>query len=127
MHEEKPTGKLGPKQEAALERQIEQAKPSYMPSIVRHEDDGSMTKMTLATVESVRNMQEEIDNLRQRCSDLKHALGEGADWSYRAISAEKRAARMCLVVEQFCRQCEDGDEPGSCADCLLQPYGGGKQ
>ena len=54
------------------------------------QDDGSMTKMTLATVESVKNMQAEIDNLRQRCSDLKHALGEDAGWFDRAISAEKR-------------------------------------
>jgi hypothetical protein len=94
MHEKKPTGKLDPKQGAALERQIEQAKSSYMPSIVRHEDDGSMTKMTLATVESVKNMQAEIDSLRQRCSDLKHALGEDAGWFDRAISAEKRAKEL---------------------------------
>lgn len=74
MHEEKPTGKLDPKQEAALEHQFEQADSSYMPSIVRHEDDGSKTDMTLLTVEAVSKMQSEINRLRAELCDTKTKL-----------------------------------------------------
>lgn len=179
MHEEKPTGNIDPRQESSLERQFERAKSSYMPSIVRHEDDGSKTDMILVE-------RSEIDSLRQRVSDLKHALGEDAGWFDRAKNAEQETlrllaeieawkdasglerggdpdavtpddlrneianlhacqekswgaadeallaeheaemAKVCLVVEQFCRQCEYRPDPGSCSDCPLQPYGGGK-
>ena len=60
--------------EAALERQIEQAKSSYMPSIVRHEDDGSRTDMTLLTVEAVSKMQAEINRLQAELCDTKTKL-----------------------------------------------------
>ena len=95
MHEEKPTGKLDSKQEASLERQFEQAKSSYMPSIIRHEDDGSTTDMALVE-------RSEINSLRQRVSDLKHALGEDAGWFDRAKSAEKRVKEvndaLCMAL-----------------------------
>ena len=61
MYEEKPTGKLDPKQEAALDRQIEQVKPSYMPSIVRHEDDGSTTDMTLVERSEINSLRHDIE------------------------------------------------------------------
>lgn len=44
----------------------------------------------------------EISNLRQRVSDLKHALGEDAGWFDRAKSAEKRVKEvndaLCMAL-----------------------------
>lgn len=76
MDKQKGTGTLEPEQEAALERQFKHATSSYMPSIVRHEDDGSTTDMTLLTVESVRKMQEKINRLTAEIDDLKRELRE---------------------------------------------------
>ena len=47
----------------------------YEPQIVRHEDDGSETDMTLLTVESVRKMQSEIHRLKEEIEEWKNASG----------------------------------------------------
>ena len=48
---------------------------TYEPKIFRHEDDGSMTKMTLATAESVEKMQAEINRLNAEIDEWKAASG----------------------------------------------------
>ena len=47
---------------------------AYTPNIFRHEDDGSTTKMTLATKESMRNLGAELTALRRDNAVLKRAL-----------------------------------------------------
>jgi hypothetical protein len=67
-----------------------------------HEGKPVSENMILATIKSVKDMQEEIDNLRQRASDLKHALGEDAGWFDRAKNdAERERDQMRLEVEAW--------------------------
>ena len=70
MHEEKPTDS------------------SYMPSIVRHEDDGSKTDMTLLTVEAVSKMQSEINRLRAELCDLLREVDEWKNASQLEIAGD---------------------------------------
>ena len=69
------------------------------------------------------------DDLYKEIAHLRAAQEKSWSAADEALLAEHESemAKMVLGVEQFCRQCEDGDEPGSCPDCPLQPYGGGKQ
>ena len=52
---------------------------AYAPKIFRHEDDGSTTRMTMATVESLRNLMAELAALRRDNAVLKRALEKMAD------------------------------------------------
>jgi len=101
----------------------------YQPCILRHENDGSKTEMTLVE----RKTLDEICQLRLRVASLEHALSrrtkEVLERGDEALVAEYEIekARIFLTIESFCQKCEYRPEPGSCADCPLSSITGGPE
>jgi hypothetical protein len=69
------------------------------------------------------------DDLRNELDHLRTTQEKSWGAADEALLAEHEVekARVVLVIQQFCGQCEAGGEPGSCPDCLLHAIGGGKQ
>jgi hypothetical protein len=80
---------------------IESRRFPYFGDHALHEGKPICENVIMVTVESVKNMQAEIDRLRQRVSDLEHALGEDAGWFDRAKNAERERDQMRLEIEAW--------------------------
>jgi len=100
MADQKGTGEIDSKQEDAINRKLS----GYQPCILRHENDGTKTEMTLVErkeFEDVRNIIAERDRLRARVKDLEYALGEDAGWFDRAQRIKNEKIELLAEIEAW--------------------------